>query len=144
MKSTIITITFILLSFISNSQIITVSTKGLQVYFRPKNLTLKESQEQNLVNHSYFGNGDCNYVFDLNKKMFTMSPQYVTWEYTSKIVEVRKNVHELDVTTEDGTTYLITNKTDTNEKIFLIEYFNLSEQVEGRFAKEQDFSVNVK
>ena len=26
----------------------------------------------------------------------------------------------------------------------LIEYFDLSEQVEGRFAKEQDFSVNVK
>ena len=73
-----------------------------------------------------------------------MSPQYVTWEYTSKIVEVRKNGNELDVTTEDGTTYLITNKTDTNEKIFLIEYFDLSEQVEGRFAKEQDFSVNVK
>lgn len=144
MKNTILTITFILLSVISNSQIITVSTKGLQVYFRPKNLTLQESQEQNLVDHKYFGNGGCCYVFDLNKKMFTMSPQSVTWEYTSKIVAVRKNGNELDVTTEDGTTYLITNKTETNEKIFLIEYFDLPNEIEGRFAKEEDFSVNIK
>jgi len=144
MKNTIITITFILLSIISNSQVVTVSTKGLQVYFRPKNLTLQECQEQNLVNHKYFGNGDCKYIFDLNKKVFTMKPQYVTWEYTSKIVEVRKNGSKLDITTEEGTTYLITNKTETNEEIFLIEYFDLPNLVEGRFAKEEDFSVSIK
>lgn len=144
MKNTILTIALVLLSFISNSQVVTVSTKGLQVYFRPKDMTLQECQEQNLVNHKYFGNGDCQYIFDLNGKVFTMKPLYTDWVFTCKITEVRKNGNELNVTTELSTTYMITEKTDTNEKIFLIEYFDLPGQVEGRFAKEEDFSVIIK
>jgi hypothetical protein len=55
-----------------------------------------------------------------------------------------KNGNNLDITTEEGTTYLITNKTDTKEKIFLIEYYDLPDEIEGRFAKEKDFSVSIK
>jgi hypothetical protein len=96
------------------------------------------------VDHKYFGNGDCQYIFDLNKEIFTMRPLYVDWVFTCKITEVRKNGNFVDVTTEHGTTYSITDKTETNEKIFLIEYFDLPNQVEGRFAKEEDFTVSVK
>jgi hypothetical protein len=144
MKNTILAVSFFLLTIVSYSQVVTVSTKGLQVYFRPKNLTLQECQEKNLVDHKYFGNGDCQYIFDLNKKVFTMRPLYVDWVFTCKITEVRKNGSFVDVTTEHGTTYTITDKTETNEKIFLIEYFDLPNQVEGRFAKEEDFTVSVK
>ena len=96
------------------------------------------------MDHKYFGNGDCQYIFDLNKKVFTMRPLYVDWVFTCKITELKKNGNELNVTTELGTKYMITDKTDTNEKIFLIEYFDLHSQVEGRFAKEEDFSVSIK
>ena len=144
MKTLILTIFITLLSLISNSQIITVSTKGLQVYFRPKNMTLSECQEKNLVEHKYFGNGDCLYIFDLNKKIFTLKPQYTNWESSFKIIEIRKNDNVIDLTTEDGTTYLITDNTEYNEEIFLIEYFDLPNEVEGRFAKKEDYSVSIK
>jgi hypothetical protein len=144
MKNTILTIFITLLSLISNSQVITVSTKGLQVYFRPKNMTLSECQEKNLVEHKYFGNGDCLYIFDLNKKVFTLKPQYTNWESSFKIIEIRKNDNVIDLTTEDGTTYLITDNTEYNEEIFLIEYFDLPNEVEGRFAKKEDYSVSIK
>ena len=144
MKNTILAVSFFLLTIVSHSQVVTVSTKGLQVYFRPNNMTLQECQEKNLVDHKYFGNGDCKYIFDLDGKVFTMKPLYTDWVFTCKITELRKNGNELDVTTELGTTYMITDKTDDNEKIFLIEYFDLPNQVEGRFAKEEDFSVSIK
>jgi|688.fasta_scaffold163374_3 hypothetical protein len=144
MKNTILAVSFFLLTIVSHSQVVTVSTKGLQVYFRPNNMTLQECQEKNLVDHRYFGNGDCKYIFDLDKKVFTMKPLYTDWVFTCKITELKKNGNELNVTTELGTKYMITDKTDTNEKIFLIEYFDLPSQVEGRFAKEEDFSVSIK
>ena len=144
MKKSNIFILFLFVTLIVNSQVITVTTKGLQVYFRPKNMTLQKCQEQNLVDHKYFGNGDCQYIFDLSGNVFVMKPIYTDWVFTCKITEVRKNGNELDVTTEFGTTYMITDKTDTNEKIFLIEYFDLPVQVEGRFAKEEDFTVDIK
>ena len=144
MKNAILTIFITLLSLISNSQVITVATKGLQVYFRPKNMTLSECQEKNLIDHKYFGNGDCLYIFDLNKKVFTLKPQYVNWESNFKITEIRKNDNIIDLTTEDGATYLITDKTEYNEEIFLIEYFDLPNEVEGRFAKKEDYTVSIK
>ena len=86
MKNTILTTLIVLLSVVSYSQVITVATKGLQVYFRPKNLPLSECHEKNLINHKYFGNGDCLYVFDLNTKVFTMKPQYVDWDYNTWVL----------------------------------------------------------
>jgi hypothetical protein len=144
MKKSLLLLLFVIVTNIVFSQVITVSTKGLQVYFRPNNMTLQECQEKNLVDHRYFGNGDCKYIFDLNEKVFTMKPLYTDWVFTCKITKLSKNGNELNVTTELGTTYMITDKTDTNEKIFLIEYFDLPGQVEGRFAKEEDFSVSSK
>ena len=144
MKTIIVTITLIVSSFICFSQVITVTTKGLQVYFRPKDMTLSECQEKNLIDHKYFGNGDCQYIFDFNTKIFTLRPQYVTWEKTSKITEIRKNDNIIDLTTEDGTTFLVTNQTEFNEEIFLIEYFDLPNEVEGRFAKQEDYSISIK
>jgi hypothetical protein len=142
MKNTILTITFILLSIISNSQVITVSVKGLQNYFRPKNLTLQECQQQNLIDYKEFGVGDCDYIFDLNNNKFKM----VCWNgyvYENEILVFEKNGNNLKIQVSK-TMFFVTNQTETKETIFLIEYYDLDKVIEGRFAKQQDFVMVVK
>lgn len=141
MKNTILTITFILLSFISNSQVITVTVKGLQNYFRPKNLTLQECQKQNLIDYKNFGVGECDYVFDLNKKEFKM----LAWDgsvYKNEILFSEEKDGNLKFQV-GKVMYFVTNLTETKETIFLIEYYDLDKTIEGRFAKQQDFVMVV-
>ncbi|MFM7105910.1 MAG: hypothetical protein ACKOW8_10355, partial [Flavobacteriales bacterium] len=127
----------------THSQTITVHTKGMQVYFRPKDKTLAECQAEGLIDHQYFGNGNCQYIFDLDKNIFIMKPEYVDWQYTSNIIEKGSTENLIDLKTEEGTTYIITNKNEYNKELFLIEYFDLPDKVEGRFALQQDFVVDI-
>jgi len=143
-KSLVLTVmAFIGAFYTTQSQTITVHTKGLQVYFRPKDKTLAECKAEGLIEHQYFGNGNCQYIFDLDKKIFIMKPEYVDWQYTSNIIEKGSAENLIDLKTEDGTTYIITNKTENNKELFLIEYFDLPDKVEGRFALQEDFVVDI-
>lgn len=142
MKNTLITITLILVSLISNSQTITVTSQGLQNYFRPKNLNLKECQDQNLVDYTFFGNGECDYIFDLDKNVLTMRP----WDGSVsnfKIDEFTKSNLFLQVKVQ-LTNFVVIYKGGNEEPIFLIEYHDLPDKIEGRFAREEDFTVSVK
>jgi hypothetical protein len=141
MKTTILTITFILLSLISNSQTITVTSIGLQNYFRPKNLSLKKCQDDSLINYTFFGNGKCDYVFDLDKNEFTMR-QWDGSVSKFKIDDFTKSDLFLQVNV-DLTNFVVIYKGGKEEPIFLIEYHDLPDKIEGRFAREKDFIVTI-
>ena len=139
MKSTILTITFILLSFISNSQVITVYLDTCQ-YFEHSVLmsTPQAIRSGKLVYKTLYENKP-NYVvkFDLNNKIETHSG------FDCEIIKINPSSNILDVEVNEGPRMSLTVLGETEEGgvMYIYEYRD-GDLMKGFFSKDPAYEIN--
>jgi len=137
MKSTILTITFILLSFISNSQVITVYLDTCQFFEHSLNISTTDARDNGTIvynSYLYFPQ-KLVYTFDLDNESLTFKGE----EYP--ITDVTKSSNILDVQVYDECPCMsILGETTDNQMIFLLECKG-EDKIFGFFSLNPKFTV---
>jgi hypothetical protein len=121
MKNTILTITFILLSLISNSQIITIVIDSVQNYTRPVGKDVFSSRDSNEITYTSFGDllgDDMVLQYNLDTKEYSVDGQFY------KISKVNKTDMAFDlVLSENGfNCFAKLSLTEDHKFVYVFEY----------------------
>ncbi len=121
MKCTIVTITFILVSFISNSQVITIVIDSVQNYTRPVGKDVFASRDSNEITYTSFGDlsgDDMVLRFNLDTKQYSVDGEFY------KISKVNKTDMAFDlVLNENGfNCFAKLALTETDKFVYVFEY----------------------
>lgn len=121
MKNTILTITFILLSIISNSQVVTFEVDTVRNFTHPIGVNVLEANQNNLLNIGHKAisdNPSVKMVIDLNNM------QYFVDNKRFQIISVNKTDLLFDITTnEDGfICHMQLAETSDNKFVYIFEY----------------------
>ena len=121
MKNTILTITFILLSIISNSQVVTFEVDTVRNFTHPIGVDVLEANQNNLLNIGHKAisdNPSVKMVIDLNNM------QYFVDNKRFQIISVNKTDLLFDITTnEDGfICHMQLAETSDNKFVYIFEY----------------------
>lgn len=143
MKNLIFTLILVLSNFVADSQVISVHVTGFQLYTRPKNETLSESQINNSLSYVSFNKLDSEYIFDLTNKTYSQKDNLGNTFWHGEITEIRYNDNMIDVSVGE-VNFKLVPKNNLESDIFIIEYNNISEVTEGFFSMKNDFSYEFK
>lgn len=121
MKNTIFTITFILLSIILNSQVVTFEVDTVRNFTHPIGVDVLEANQNNLLNIGHKAisdNPSVKMVIDLNNM------QYFVDNKRFQIISVNKTDLLFDITTnEDGfICHMQLAETSDNKFVYIFEY----------------------
>jgi len=140
MKQLIFSIVFVLLSLITNSQVITVTATTLQKFNHSSNISTIEAIANDAIEYPHYTVGNNVYVFDLNKRTMSMNGGVVNT--ISKINE-SENVLDCIVLDNGFDVLYVMGETSNNQTQFLSEWFN-EDKIVGYFSMNSDFSYTVK
>ena len=131
MKSTIITITFILLSFISNSQVITIEFDTIQFFSHSSSINTNEAR---LTNKIVYGNlVKCVKTEVITFDLDNMVEKYNGFENIIIKNNNSKNLVDVEVDEAGRIGLCILGKTEDNQMIYLFETIK-GDKVEGYFV----------
>jgi hypothetical protein len=140
MKQLIFSIVFVLLSLITNSQVITVTATTLQKFNHSSNISTIEAIANDAIEYPHYTVGNNVYVFDLNKRTMSMNGGAVN--AISKINE-SENVLDCIVFDNGFDVLYVMGETSNSQTQFLSEWFN-EDKIVGYFSMNSDFSYTVK
>lgn len=121
MKRAILTITFILLSIISNSQIITIVIDSVQNYTRPVGKDVFASRDSNEITYTSFGDlsgDDMVLRYNLDTKQYSVDGKFY------KISKVNKTDMVFDLVLNENGFNCFTKLavTETDKFVYVFEY----------------------
>ena len=138
MKSTIITITFILLSLVSISQVVTVYLDTCQFFEHSVLMSTPQAIRSGKLVYKTLHENKPNYVvkFDLNNKIESHSG------FDNKIIKINQSSNILDVEVNDGPEISLTVLGETEEGgiMYIYEYRD-GDLMKGFFSKNPVFTV---
>jgi len=139
MKSTILTITLVLLSFISNSQVITVYLDTCQFFEHSVLMSTPQAIKSGKLVYKTLHENKPNYVvkFDLNNKIETHSG------FDCEIIKINPSNNILDVVVDEGPRISLTVFGETEEGgIMYIYEYKEGDLMKGFFSKNPQFIYN--
>ena len=138
MKSTIITITFILLSLVSISQVVTVYLDTCQFFEHSVLMSTPQAIRSGKLVYKTLHENKPNYVvkFDLNNKIESHSG------FDNKIIKINQSSNILDVEVNDGPEISLTVLGETEEGgiMYIYEYRD-GDLMKGFFSKDPVFTI---
>ena len=140
MKQLIFSIVFVLLSLITNSQVITVTATTLQKFNHSSNISTIEAIASDAIEYPHYTVGNNVYVFDLNKRTMSMNGGVV---HTISKINESENVLDCIVLDNGFDVLYVMGETSNNQTQFLSEWFN-EDKIVGYFSMNSDFSYTVK
>jgi hypothetical protein len=131
MRNTILTITFILLSFISNSQVITIEFDTIQFFSHSSSINTDEAR---LTNKIVYGNlAKCVKTEVITFDLDNMVEKYNGFENVIIKNNNSKNLVDVEVDEAGRIGLCILGKTEDNQMIYLFETIK-GDKVEGYFV----------
>jgi hypothetical protein len=140
MKQLIFSIVFVLLSLITNSQVITVTATTLQKFNHSSNISTIEAIAKDAIEYPHYTVGNNVYVFDLNKRTMSMNGGVV---HTISKINESENVLDCIVFDNGFDVLYVMGETSNSQTQFLSEWFN-EDKIVGYFSMNSDFSYTVK
>lgn len=139
MKNTILTITFIILSFISNSQVITVKLDTTQFFEHSSLISTTRALELGKLVYTdlYEHKNKLVVTYDLGKKIESCEgSQY-------KIIKINQSTNIIDVVVQEDSqeSLVVLGKTDEGNIIYIIEYRE-GDLIKGFFTKNPEIIYN--
>lgn len=139
MKNTILIVTFILLSFISNSQVITVKIDTTQYFEHSALISTPQAIESGKLIYTELYEHKPNFVmtFDFNNMTESFG------DYVFNIIKVNKSTNIVDiVTNENGQDILVVlGKTEEGGIMYIMEYRD-GDLIKGYFSKNPEIVYN--
>ena len=138
MKSTILTIALVLLSFISNSQVITVYLDTCQFFEHSVLMSTPQAIKSGKLVYKTLHENKPNYVvkFDLNNKIETHSG------FDCEIIKINPSNNILDVVVDEGPRISLTVFGETEEGgIMYIYEYKEGDLMKGFFSLDPVFTV---
>jgi hypothetical protein len=131
MKNTIITITFILLSFISNSQVITVKFDTIQFFSHSASINTEKAR---LTNKVVYGDlAKCLKTEVITFDLDSMVERYNGFENLIIKKNNSENLVDIEVDESGRVGLCILGKTEDDQMIYLFETIN-GDEIEGYFV----------
>ena len=136
MKNLFLSLVLVMVSLVSNSQVITVTVTTIQKFNHSSDISTIQAMELDVIEYPKYVVGNNVYVFDLDKR---------TMSHNGKkpliISEINKSENVLDcIVLDNGLPILfVMGETSNNETQFLMEWFK-DDKIVGYFSMNSDFS----
>jgi hypothetical protein len=139
MKNTILTISFVLLSFISNSQVVTVYLDTTQFFEHSALISTPQAIESGELIYKKLYEHKPNFVvkYDIDRKVECHSG------LENQIIEVNTSTNILDVVVQQGKqiSLIVLGETEEGGIMYIFEYLE-GDVMKGFFSKNPKFEVN--
>ena len=142
MKNLFLSLVFVMIGLVANSQVITVNVHTVQNFNHSSDMSTVQARQLDLIEYPNYTTGENVYTFDLDKKILTL--KNCKGFFTCNIIEVNKNENILDCIVFDGigNVLFMLGENENSEREFLTEYI-ANDKVYGQFSLNSDFSYTV-